>query len=322
MKTEVALYVFLTLLSHAELLLAFLPRQALLVGRSCAHHEAVIRQDAINAHHLQIFPNCNRSNEQSVGSLTKVGSTRGNEESTPAVTGVTLKMAFDSSPEWGVAETSPTSERFTSPQSLDMVHRLRRESSAVLVGRGTVERDNCSLTVRRVEISGEQPIRVVLDPGLKLLDGDRDYAILKDGIGTIIYHSFENDVRADSLSDAVTLVKLEQHNVSDNLDNKQESTISPAEIIQNLSRRGLKHLMVEGGPNTAIQFLDAKLIDRAILVRAPVQFKAPIPAGFNEKKLEEAGLVMIGTELMGGDSVEYWVREGMKWPTPELSSWP
>ena len=60
----------------------------------------------------------------------------GDEAEIEGVTGVTLKMAFDSSDAWGVADLSETkSERFTSPESLDMVHRLRRESSAILVGR-------------------------------------------------------------------------------------------------------------------------------------------------------------------------------------------
>mmetsp|Transcript_41698 Transcript_41698/g.48663 ORF Transcript_41698/g.48663 Transcript_41698/m.48663 type:complete len:176 (-) Transcript_41698:1269-1796(-) len=44
---------------------------------------------------------------------------------TERVVGVTLKIAFDES--WSVADNSDEkSERFTSPKSLDMVHRLRR----------------------------------------------------------------------------------------------------------------------------------------------------------------------------------------------------
>ena len=124
-------------------------------------------------------------------------------------------MAFDSSPVWGVADLSETkSERFTSPETLDMVHRLRRDSSAVLVGRGTVKFDDCSLTVRRVELGEgqEQPVRVILDPSLSLIGGD--YAIFNDGLRTIIYYSqlaaAENeDVSLPSSnSDCVTFVPL------------------------------------------------------------------------------------------------------------------
>ncbi len=39
--------------------------------------------------------------------------------------------------------------RFTSSESLDAAHRLRRDLDAVLVGVETVVRDNPSLTVRR-----------------------------------------------------------------------------------------------------------------------------------------------------------------------------
>ncbi|KAL7509977.1 hypothetical protein ACHAXN_009294 [Cyclotella atomus] len=318
-STQSAYYIlFLLLLSWTGSLFAFFPQNASRHMKrhhgSHGHHKADVKhQIGFHENDLQISPACIRSLTKP-SCIAAIHSKNGNDDGTPAVTGVTLKMAFDSSPSWGVAETSPTSERFTSPESLDMVHRLRRESDAVLVGRGTVERDDCSLTVRRVEIEGEQPVRVVLDPMLKLLNGDKQYAVLKDGLRTIIYHSVAGFEEV-ATSDDVTLVELAP-------DSKQQCGLSLTDIVQDLSSRGLKHIMVEGGPSTAIQFLDAKLVDRAILIRASVQFKRPIPAGFNEDQLKEAGLTMIGTANMGGDTVEYWVREKMEWPTTDLSSWP
>ncbi|KAL3792420.1 hypothetical protein HJC23_001538 [Cyclotella cryptica] len=246
-----------------------------------------------------------------------------NHTTPPKVTGVTLKMAFDSSPTWGVAESTPTSQRFTSPQSLDMVHRLRRESCAVLVGRATVERDDCSLTVRRVEMEGGrvQPVRVVLDPELKLIG--REFVVLTDGLPTLVYHAVgectaesEDGKTREQVSDSVTLVEMKKH--PDN----QQCALSPLEILRDLSSRGLHHIMVEGGPATARLFLNAKLVDRAILVRAPIQFALPVPAGFDEETLKEAGLTMIGTSMMGGDKVEYWTKAGTEWPASELSLWP
>jgi hypothetical protein len=109
------------------------------------------------------------------------------------VTGVTLKMAFDQN--WAVADDAAvTSKRFTSPSSLDLVHVLRRASDAVLVGKSTVQRDNCTLTVRRVPLfhQKQQPVRVVIDPNLSLLLPDDDdinkkYALFQDGLETIVY---------------------------------------------------------------------------------------------------------------------------------------
>jgi len=261
-----------------------------------------------------------------ITSASKLSASDENHEQ-PIVNGVTLKMAFDSSSVWGVADLSETkSERFTSPESLDMVHRLRRESSAVLVGRGTVEFDDCSLTVRRVKLGEgqEQPVRVILDPSLSLVGGD--YAIFNDGLRTIIYYSIaaqNQDVSFPSIpssSECVTFVPLTP--LIDAKNNDKILSLSPSQIIQDLSARGLTHIMVEGGPATARVFLNAGLVDRAILVRAPVEFQIPVPALMNKDTMKSAGLNMIGTTEMGGDVVEYWTREGLEWPTDNLSSWP
>lgn len=259
------------------------------------------------------------------------GSDKSDAESQPrSATGVTLKMAFDSSPAWGVADLSETkSERFTSPESLDMVHRLRRDSSAVLVGRATVERDDCTLTVRRVEL-GEgkpQPVRVVLDPSLRLFDGS-EYTLLKDGLPTLIYFSQSKLIeRGDGCGkpsvianamDSVTLVGLNQSSGT------ELNSLSPADVINDLSGRGLHHIMVEGGPATARSFLEAGVVDRAILVKAPIQFQVPVPSNMDEDTIKMAGLEKIGSTKLGGDSVEYWSRPGLDWPEDDGNGcmWP
>lgn len=48
------------------------------------------------------------------------------------------------------------------------------------------------------------------------------------------------------------------------------------------SKRGINHLMVEGGPGVAQSFLSAGLVDRAILVHAvSVTFIEPVPSGID-----------------------------------------
>lgn len=244
-----------------------------------------------------------------------------------SVTGVTLKMAFDSSPVWGVADLSETkSERFTSPESLDMVHRLRRESSAVLVGRGTVERDDCSLSVRRVELreGQEQPVRVILEPSLSLV-GYSNYAIFNDGLRTIVYCSQSAYANHESLSSSSSSGEVTFVPMPPSIDSERDEklSLSPSQVIQDLAARGLTHIMVEGGPATARAFLHDRVVDRAILVRAPLEFQIPVHAEIDEDTMKTAGLNMIGTTDMGGDVVEYWSRDGLQWPNPgNLSSWP
>ena len=101
-----------------------------------------------------------------------------------------------------------------------------------------------------------------------------------------------------------------------------DALISPTKIVQDLANRGLRHIMVEGGPATASAFLDACVVDRAILVRVPIIFNIPAPAEVNESTLILAGLQFIGTSSMGGDTIDYWTRNGLPWPTLQLNLWP
>lgn len=52
-----------------------------------------------------------------------------------------------------------------------------------------------------------------------------------------------------------------------------------------LRQRGVDHLLVEGGPTTAKGFLSEELVDRAVIVRAPVDFARPVPSGINRDTL-------------------------------------
>lgn len=272
-----------------------------------------------------------------------------NQAASTPVHGVTLKIATDT--QGGVVDLSSEKlGRFTCGASLDMVHRLRRCSDAVLVGKATVVEDDCSLTVRRVplEMVGvneepleedfkgkgkpqnrhQQPIRVVIDPR-KTLDLSK-YTIAQDGLPTIIIHMNPFCVRYTSEE----FPNVEFLGLPPPIESESEmepsSTLSSREICEKLeSLFGIQHLMVEGGPQTANSFLRERMVDRAIIVRAPVVFRKPLlwepwSTSLTSSPLEAAGLVCVGTERSGLDTIEYWSRPGKGWPSDPnpLSLWP
>ena len=195
---------------------------------------------------------------------------------TPQQIEVTLKIALDRN--GAVDDLGDKAERFTSPASLDAVHRLRRHCDAVLVGASTVARDDPSLTVRRVPLAPRtaQPLRVVLG------HAPADAGLLKDGLETVVFSKDELD---------------------------GDGAAALPGVLRELHRRGVNHLMVEGGPQTARYFLEAELVDRAIVVRAPVAFAdKPVPSGITAATLRNAGLSFHSRRDVGGDDTHVWTR--------------
>jgi riboflavin biosynthesis pyrimidine reductase len=260
-------------------------------------------------------------------------------DTTSTATGVTLKIAFDS--QGGVADLSAEkSERFTCGESLDMVHRLRKVSDAVLVGRSTVEIDDCTLTVRRVPLPSNQPqpVRVIIDPQLDL-KLDR-FQIFKDGLATIVVHALgaeepmetskseRND--NDKESSNAPFVKTTNNDYPDvtflglrPVSDQGKQRLSTRHICDVLAKEfNLNHIMVEGGPNTALQFLKDGMVDRAILVYAPMTFKDPLMSKISTTTLDQAGLEPVGSYALGVDSVKCFSRPDNPWPSTKASSWP
>jgi len=80
-----------------------------------------------------------------------------------------------------------------------------------------------------------------------------------------------------------------------------------------LHDQGVSHMMVEGGPSLAHAFLSEGLVDRVILVQAPVRFHQPVPSGLSPQFLAERDFSVFATFLSGGDKVSYWLASGVPW---------
>jgi len=248
----------------------------------------------------------------------------------PRPTGCTLKIALDA---YGnIASLSPNSTvgRFTNAKSLDLVHRLRLDSDAVLVGANTVIADNPSLIVRRGYeklVTTKQPTRVILDPNLRTLaiPDAASLAIYQcnddNGLNTIVYHTKKDDeLTARFTRNRVKFKLLERSTTT-------SKCISPKTILEDLRiNESINHLMVEGGGVTACQFLSAGCIDRAIIIRANgFAFKAPtVPSNINEDILSRAGLTRINNNASSYNDnvIEFWSK--VEWPTSRIADdfWP
>ncbi len=150
-----------------------------------------------------------------------------------------------------IATLSGESRGISGAAALDHLHRLRAAADAVIVGVGTVQADDPSLTVRRV--AGKSPLRVVIDPCGRM---SRDSRCLNDGnAGCLVISSVESAARPGA-----DILRLPAPN----------GLIAPRAIIMALAARGHFRLLVEGGARTLSRFMDADCIDRLHLMVSPI----------------------------------------------------
>jgi len=146
-----------------------------------------------------------------------------------------------------IAAADRTSRWISSAPARADVHHIRDVVDAVLVGSGTVLADDPQLTVRHGDLPADrQPLRVVLDRRHRVVGGFR---VL------------------DSAAETVVL-----------------DTAAPRFALKALHDRGVRHVLLEGGPTLAGAFVEARCIDEV------VAYLAPMLLGAGPAALADAGI--------------------------------
>jgi diaminohydroxyphosphoribosylaminopyrimidine deaminase/5-amino-6-(5-phosphoribosylamino)uracil reductase len=159
----------------------------------------------------------------------------------------------------------------TNEFSRQLVHKMRAEEQAILVGTKTVIQDNPSLTVR--DWAGENPVRIVIDKALKI---PKDLSVFDESSKTIVFNEKENK----------TSEKLDFEKI-------RFSEEIPQQICEVLFRRNIQSVIIEGGAKTLQSFIDTNLWDEAFVFSGMKTFgegvKAPIFKGeiISEEKIKD-----------------------------------
>jgi 3,4-dihydroxy 2-butanone 4-phosphate synthase/GTP cyclohydrolase II len=135
-------------------------------------------------------------------------------------------------------------------------HALRAACDAVLVGVGTILADDPRLTVRMVP--GASPIRVVLDPRLRMPDHAR--VLDADGVTTIVTTTASSRERRGELRRrgvSVVVVPAGPHGLDLHA------------ALEALFDDGIRSVLVEGGARVITSFLSLGLADRLVVAIAP-----------------------------------------------------
>jgi len=134
------------------------------------------------------------------------------------------------------------------------VHQLRAAADAVMVGAGTVRRDDPELTVRLSE--GRDPVRVIVTRRGELPEDAKVLATARQTRTIVIAERADGAARRLLEARGVELVEVGEGGLRAGL--------------AALAARGLLDILCEGGPTLAGALLAAGLIDRVLLFVAPL----------------------------------------------------
>jgi diaminohydroxyphosphoribosylaminopyrimidine deaminase / 5-amino-6-(5-phosphoribosylamino)uracil reductase len=159
-----------------------------------------------------------------------------------------------------VASPSGDSRWISSVESRELVHRWRAECDAVAVGIGTALADDPLLTAR---LKGEarQPVRVIFDSGARLPVTSALVSSIEEAPLIVVCAPEAASARRDALERAGAEVIVAAGRTD-------RARLEAA--LDELGRRRIQDLLVEGGPTFAGALFDAGEIDEVRLFIAPL----------------------------------------------------
>ncbi len=165
---------------------------------------------------------------------------------------VVLKMA--QSLDGKIATRKGESRWISSPESRRLVHRLRAQADAVLVGKNTALQDNPRLQAVK---KGEKPWRVVLDPQKEIGPKARLFEGPQLTFIAVSEKKLPQVARKPQNGSRILLPVPER---------KGELELKP--LLRRLASLGVNQLLVEGGGEVAWSFLREGLVDELIWIVA------------------------------------------------------
>lgn len=177
---------------------------------------------------------------------------------------VLLKMA--QTLDGKIADLKGESKWISSLESRKYVHELRSEYDAVMVGAGTVKKDNPHLNIRLLKDSisyskKRNPVRIVLDTNLSL---KTDYNVFDLEQKTIVITSLDSKANKRKIN-SLTKKGIEIIFVKKN----KSGLIDISSALIELGKKRIASIIVEGGNKLFSSFINSDEYDEILLFNSP-----------------------------------------------------
>jgi diaminohydroxyphosphoribosylaminopyrimidine deaminase/5-amino-6-(5-phosphoribosylamino)uracil reductase len=184
-----------------------------------------------------------------------------------------------------IATRTGHSKWITNEASRQFVHRLRDMVDAVIIGVGTVIADNPMLNTRLKGKKGKDPVKVIIDPSLRI---PRDCNVLKNspektivviGKGAVdkrLVEDFQKETKAGVIECSF----------------KEEKELDLNQMLFSLAKKGIAYGLVEGGAKTIGAFIRQRCVDEFFIFKAPKLLGGsdgiPMAYGKGAEKIDKA----------------------------------
>ncbi len=203
-----------------------------------------------------------------------------------------------------IATSRGESKWITGDESRKHVHVLRSQVDAILVGSGTILRDNPQLTARlpqrqQTNTQVRQPVRVVLDSSLRIPISAK-----------VLRWAAENStvVATTNRASSSKVSRLSNAGISVWVLPKQGNRVSFATCLKKLGQLGLTSVLIEGGSEVHASALRSGLVNKVMLYIAPALLGGldsksliggPNPKGLSDKiSLNKIEIQKVGQDLL------------------------
>jgi len=209
-----------------------------------------------------------------------------------------VTLAYAQSLDGSIAGEGNRPLSLSSQASLQLTHELRASHDAILVGVGTVVADNPRLNVRLA--SGEDPRPIVVDSRLRI---PRDAHLLENarGVWLATTEAAATSTEAELQSRGALVLRLRA---------LENGWVDLEALLERLAKRGVRHLLVEGGARILTSFLESKIVDYLVITISP-RFVGGLRPLDSRELPSFPSLVSWRSERVGEDLV---MAGGLVWP--------
>ncbi len=210
---------------------------------------------------------------------------------------VTLKLAI--SADGMIGKTGAGQVPITGEVSWRMVHMMRAQSDAIMIGSGTALADDPELTCRLPGLEKRSPVRIVLDSKLnlpidsKLCRTAHDVPVWLAALGNA-----DEDKRDQLQGLGCRILSCDDH----------DGAIALPELLDDLGAEGIASVLLEGGSRAAAALLEDSLVDRVVLftsdlVIGPGGIASPLDPAHMPIEFEP-----VRTSQFGADTAREYVK--------------